>query len=304
MVVGHSPSDAVPGRPAPIFVGGVGRSGTHPMGRTIDADPRYCWIKTEVRFHASKGGLPDVCRGETTMEKFLERMRGVWWKRGHRMKQGMQRIAASEEVYEAALERFETAFETDRFGASRELLSSLLDPYAVAAGKPAWVEITGEVIEEASYLLQLYPGAKFINMVRDGRAVAAGMLRKVDLTDDRRQAIQKWEEMVRAADAEMQRVPEDRVLTVFLDDFTALNREATFARLVAFLETEEEDPMREYFEHEISAARAHVGKWRERIAPADARMLDRRYRKIVRGLRGDGIEWVPEPEARRLAALR
>lgn len=278
--------------PEPILVGGVGRSGTHPMGRLIAADPHYHWIPTEVRFHASKGGLPDLCADRVTMAEFLERMRGPWYRRGARQRNGLQRVADPAEL-EAALAEFESGFADDRIAAARRLVRRLLDPAAAAAGKPAWVEITGQVIEEAPFLLQLFPNAKFINMVRDGRAVVASFLRKVDLTDDPMRALVKWEGMVSAADEAMRAVPSHRMLTVYLDDLTSHDREGTFARLASFLQLEDPRDMRAYFDDEISAERANVGRWRERIAPADARMINRRYRRLVRRLRRRGIDWIP-----------
>ncbi|MBA2240526.1 MAG: sulfotransferase [Solirubrobacterales bacterium] len=280
--------------PHPIFVGGVGRSGTHPMGHLVAADPRYTWVRTETRFHASSGGLPDLYRDETTMSEFLAQMRGRWWKRGHRQHQGLQRIIDRED-FDAALAAFERDYEADRVAASRRLVKALLDPSAERKGTPAWVEITGEVVEEAPFLLELFPRAKFINMVRDGRAVVAGTLRKADLTDDPMRALHKWRDMVQAAADAIADVPADRVLTIFLDDFTAFDREGTFERLVEFLELDDPAPMRVYFDNEISSERAHVGKWRERMAPQDARMIDRRYRRLVKRMHRKGIEWAPEP---------
>ena len=286
-----------PHLPEPIFVGGVGRSGTHPMGRLIAADPRYLWIRTEVRFHASRNGLPDLCSGRTTLEDFLERMRGHWWKRGTRQNQGLQRLVEPDR-YEEILERFSETFPADPIEASRWLVRSLLDPVAEREGKPAWVEITGQVIEQAPFLNDLFPNAKFINMVRDGRAVVAGTLRKVDLTDDPMRALRKWERMVIAASDGMRALPAGRAMTIYLDDLTAFDREATFERLLEFLETEDPGPMRTYFDEEISAERANVGRWRERMAPADARKVDRRYRRLVRRLHRAGITWAPLPEPR------
>jgi Sulfotransferase family len=276
--------------PQPVFVGGVGRSGTHVMGRMLDTHPRYAWIRTEVRFHAQEGGLPDLCGGRINMDEFLESMRGRWYVRGANRRQGLQRVASPDD-FEAALVAFEREFRDDREEASRRLVHRLLDPFAERAGKPAWVEITGQVIEAAPFLLRLFPDARFINMVRDGRAVVAGTLKKVDLTDDPMLAIRKWERMVNAAEQAIQEVPPNRVLTVFLDDLTAHAREATFARVVEFLELDDPAPIREYFDHEISAERAHVGAWRERMAPSDARKIDRRYRRLVRRLRRRGVGW-------------
>jgi hypothetical protein len=280
--------------PQPVFVGGVGRSGTHVMGRLIDAGPRYHWIPTEVRFHAWRGGLPDLVAGNTSMDAFLEKMRGRWYVRGANRRNGLKRVATPEQL-EAALAEFEPAFAADPKEASRRLVHRLLDPAAEDAGKEAWVEITGPVIEFAPFLLELFPRAKFINMVRDGRAVVAGTLKKVDLTDDPMLALAKWEEMVSAAGAAMRALPEGRAITVPLDDLTAHDRDRTFNRVVEFLEIPDPAPMREYFEREISAERAHVGAWRERMAPADARKVDRRYRRVLRKLEREGVDWAPAP---------
>jgi hypothetical protein len=286
--------NAAPDFPHPIFVGGVGRSGTHPMGRLLEADPRYHRIRTEVRFHAVHGGLPDLCEGRVGMAAFLRQMRGRWYRRGSNQRQGLQRLVEPAEL-EAALSDFQAAFGRDRLAASRDLLRGLLDPAAERAGKPAWVELTGHVIEQAPFLLRLFAEAMFINMVRDGRAVVAATLKKHDLTDDPIRALSKWERMVRAADAAMRAVPADRVLTVNLEDLTAHDRARTFARLVEFLKIEDPAPMREYFERVISAERAHVGAWRERMAPADARKVDRRYRWLIRRLHRGGVAWAPQP---------
>jgi len=280
--------------PEPVFVGGVGRSGTHVMGRLLDAHPRYHRIRTEARFHAAPGGLADLCADRTSMDEFLDRMRDRWWQRGANQRQGLRRVIGRD-GFERALAEFRAAFRNDRIGASRRLVRALLDPPAAAAGKPAWVEITGHTVEAAPFLHELFPNAKFINMVRDGRAVVAGTLKKSDLTDEPKRALKRWEEMVRAADRAMRGLPDGTMLSIFLDDLTAHDRDGTFAQVVDFLEIDDPAPMREYFDREISAERAHVGAWRERMAPADARWVDRRYRRLLRRMRRQGIRWAPAP---------
>jgi hypothetical protein len=262
------------------------------MGRLLDAGPRYHWIPTEVRFHAWRGGLPDLCAGNTSMAQFLEKMRGRWYERGANLRNGLKRVATREKL-EAALAEFEASFEADPVAASRTLVRERLDPAAGRAGKRAWVEITGPVIEYAPFLLELFPQARFINMVRDGRAVVAGTLKKVDLTDDPMLALSKWEEMVSAAGASLRSLPEGCALTVQLDELTAHDRDPTFARVMEFLEIRDQGAIRTYFDREISAERAHVGAWRQRMAPADARRVDRRYRRVLRRLRREGVDWAP-----------
>ena len=280
--------------PGPVFVGGPGRSGTHPMGRLVAAHPRYYLIRTEARFHAVEAGLPGLLAGRVELDDFTKRFRGSWWKRGFGQKQGLQRVADRDQ-FDAALEEFEAGFPADPWGASRTLVKALLDPAAERAGKPSWVEVTGDTVENAPTLSRLFPRAKFINMVRDGRAVVAGHLKKSNLTDDPMAALDKWERMVRAAHDAISSMPDGAVIVVFLDDLVALNRERTYRRLVEFLEIDDDAPMRHYFDTEISAEAAHFGRWRERMPPPEARRVDRRYRRLVRRLHREGVSWAPAP---------
>jgi hypothetical protein len=283
------------GFPEPVFVGGSARSGTHALGRLVAADPRYHLIGTEARFHSFKEGLPDLLAGEVVIDRFLELLRGHWWRRGYRDSQGLHRIA-DEAQRDGALERFKRDYAEDPWGASRVLVRAILDPAAQREGKPAWVEVTGWNVQSAPTLLRLFPDARFVNMVRDGRAVVAGHLRKKSLTDDPEEALLHWRRRIRAADAAMRRLPPGRALIVHLDDLVAGDREGTFRRVAEFLETADESPMRRYFDAEISAEAAHLGGWHERMPPPDARRIDRRYRKLVRELHRAGISWVPAPE--------
>jgi hypothetical protein len=265
------------------------------MGRLVGASRRYHPIAVESRFHAAKGGLCDVLNGEAKLGGFLKRCREDWWKRGLRGQTGLQSIIEPERR-DAALERFRADFERDRWEAGRRLVHDLLDPSAESAGKPSWVEVTGGNIRSSPTLLELFPEARFINMFRDGRAVVGGIINKTDMPDDPSEALNHWEARIRSADRAMRRLPPKAVMVVPLDDLTALDRDGAFRRLVEFLELEDDRSMRAYFDEQISGDRAHVGQWRERMPPPEARRVDRRYRKLVRELRREGVTWVPEPE--------
>jgi hypothetical protein len=281
--------------PEPIFVGGSARSGTHAVGRLIAAHPRYHLIATEARFHCFREGLPDLLEGRVELDRFLELCRGHWWRRGFRNSQGLHRIAGRGQR-ERALARFEREFAANPWAASRRLVDAILGPAAERDGKPSWVEVSGWNVQSAPTLWRLFPNAKFINMVRDGRAVVAGHLRKKSLTDDPLEALSHWQRRIRSAHAALRELPPDRVLVIQLEELVAGDRERTYRRLVEFLEVEDDASMRSYFASEISAEAAHHGRWRERMAPPDARLVDRRYRRLVRQLRRDGVTWVATPE--------
>jgi hypothetical protein len=289
--------------PEPIFVGGTARSGTHAVGRLIDAHPRYHMIRLETRFVSGTGGLVDLLNGETRMPGFVKKCFGKWWSRGLRHARGLQLIVERDR-FEGAIARFQEEYEKDRWQASSRLIRDLLDPTAERAGKPAWVELSGQNIMAAPTLHRLFPDARFLHMARDGRAVVAGILRKRDMTDDLDRAMDHWQKRVRASAAALRELPPGTALTIQLENLAAHDRERTYARLVDFLELDEDGPVRRYFDDEITAERAHVGAWRERVAPEDVRWIERRYRMLVPELRADGVGWLADPEPRERWPLR
>ena len=50
----------------------------------------------------------------------------------------------------------------------------------------------------APTLVRLFPRVRFINIVRDGRAIVGGHVKKIDMTDDPVEALDRWERMIRA----------------------------------------------------------------------------------------------------------
>jgi hypothetical protein len=280
--------------PGPVFIGGFARSGTHAIGPLVGAHPRYHLVRTEARFHGVPGGLPDLLEGRTSMESFVRRCRNTWWQRGFMRPQGLHLLVERGEL-DAALEQFRIGFESDPWAAGRRLVDDLIGPAARREGAPSWVELTGRSVLYAPTLLRMLPGARFINMVRDGRAVAAGHLNKIDMTDDPFEALANWEQSIRGTDNALEAVPPESALIIHLDDLVELDREGTYRRLLRFLEIDDDEPMRRWFDTKVTAQRAHAGQWRERMSPPEARRVDRRYRKMLRDFRRDGIDWVPEP---------
>lgn len=265
------------------------------MGRLVGAHPDFAFVPLEVRFHAAKKGLSDLAVGESSLEEFLAKCRGFWFERGMKGNRGLQRIVSREDL-EAALERFEAGYAEDPVGASRRLTHDVIDPVARAEGKRSWVEVSGANIRSGPGLLRLFPRAKFVHMVRDGRAVAASVLHKDSMTDDPMRALLKhWEPRIRDSDASVRRMPAGSVLYMRLEDLAADAREESYARLVEFLECGDDPAMRVYFDSEISPAAAHHGAWRERLSDEDAERVDRAYAKLLRQLHDDGVASAPSP---------
>jgi hypothetical protein len=281
--------------PQPIFVGGSARSGSHAVGRLLEADPRYHLVEVEARFHCAHGGLTELIEGKTDLDSFCELTLTEWWRRGLRHNRGLMTII-ERDALERALEQFQSEYAQDKWEAARRLVHAIMDPGAQKAGKPAWVDVSGGNIRAAPTLAKLFPQARFIHLVRDGRAVTAALLRKRLGTDDRAHAFRHWVKRVHNAHETISQIPRHAITTIMLENLTAFDRDASFQKLADLLELDDPRPMREYFDSEISAKRAHVGAWRERIAPADARWVDRRYKRAIRRMNREGIDWVPDPK--------
>jgi hypothetical protein len=288
--------------PEPIFIGGTGRCGTTVLGRLIGAHSDYAMIPFEVRFHADRGGVPDLLAGDVTLDEFLESMRTRW---GWRSKNGQSipkrfRKHVSEDQMENALEPFAASFPDDPLETSRRLVRSLLDPLARDEGKPAWVEMTPPNAHSGDTLAELFPGMRLVHIVRDGRDVASSVASVMERTRERKgrtsepksvdQLIRRrWERRIRMCEAGCANLSSDQLLVLQFEDLVVRRREESYARLLEFLELDDDPGMRTYFDTEMTADRAHIGRWRQGRSEAEQERIMDVYAKVLDGLRRDGV---------------
>lgn len=280
--------------PPLVFVGGTGRSGTHVVARLLGRHSKLENITNEVRFHVDPGGFPDLLAGRTTPERFLRRLRGRWY-RGIALQRaslrGLHRHV-DRATLDAAAGRFLADYDEDPDAACRQLFLGLLQPIAAAAGKPGLIEQSCDTIAQAPTLLRLFPEARFIHVVRDGRDTAASRVAQARwLARPRtiREGLAWWEERMRRIDAGMRRIPDERSLAVSLDELIDLRRRATYRRLRRFLGLKQERPMRGFFRRQVSGGRGNVERWRRRGNGDRQTQIDEAYRRILAGFERDGI---------------
>ncbi len=128
------------GEPDFVFIGGAGRSGTTLFRSMLDAHPRI------------------HCGPEAKLVSTLCRQRGIWL-------QGMGPDLAEAGVTQELMDRSVKAF-----------LTTLLRGLAPAGQRIA--EKTPHNLLYTAYLGQLFPSARFIHVIRDGRSVAASLVRQ------------------------------------------------------------------------------------------------------------------------------
>jgi hypothetical protein len=280
--------------PRVVFVGGTGRSGTHVVARLLGRHSTLANYPNEARFHTDPGGFPDLLAGRATPEAFLERLRGTWW-RGialHRMSvKGLHRHVDPDD-FERACERFAAGFDADPEDACRELFFALLAPVAEREGKPGLIEQSCDTAAQAPTLIRLFPDARFIHVVRDGRDAAASRIDQANfLARPRtmRQGLDWWEARMRRIDAGLRELPDESYMAISLDELIDLRRRRSFERLRRFLGLGREDAMVGTFRREIGGGEGNVGRWRRRGGERYRRRVDARYGAILDGFERDGV---------------
>lgn len=288
--------------PELVFVGGTGRSGTHAISHLIGRHSHFADVPIEARFHCNKRGMPDLIEGRITLAAYLEKLRGFWW---HRVRvdgrpRGLYNLLR-QASFEAALERFEGAYRDDPIRACRGLVLELLAPVSERAGKPALVEMSSHNVKEAQTLLRLFPRSRIIHALRDGRDAAASVTGKTWGPDNVAAAIGWWQQRLAEIepgvrgeeDGAPYAIPESQFQVLMLDDLVGAERERAYAGLLEFLAVEDEPGLRDYFEAEMTAEAAHLGRWRGQLGRAGRLRVQRRYERAVGELERQGNHVAP-----------
>ncbi len=232
-----------------VFVGGTGRSGTHVLSYLLDRHSRFHGVPIECRFHCNPKGLADVVRGRTEPEDFLRKLRGYWWHRvrigdrayvrakwralGRGRERGLRQIVAADR-FEEAVGRFEATHGEDLLHASRTLFYDLLQPGADRAGKPVLVEMSCFTIAAADALARIFPEARFVHSVRDGRdsgSSKVSLRQKPHHPTDVSSGIDFWADRLRQAEEGVRGLSDadrERLCVISLDELVHSDREAAY----------------------------------------------------------------------------
>jgi hypothetical protein len=300
-----------PAEPQLLFIGGTGRSGTHVLSQLLGSHSRYSRVPIEARFHVNPQGFPDLLSGQVSPEQFLRKLRRFWWRRiragevapvlarriafGRKVR-GLHKIVERER-FDAALLEFERTYRADLDLAARNLFLDLLWPIAVAEGSPGLIEMSCFTIAEGPTLLRLFPEAKLIHTVRDGRDAGSSKVSKRQKRShprDGSEGIRWWEGRLRKIENGVRELPDGKLLTISFDELVAGDREREYGRLLAFLELQDEDEMRTFFDDEMNASAAHKERWREGLSEEGQAALERDYEKTLERLEREGFHCAPE----------
>ncbi len=300
-----------PENPELLFVGGTGRSGTHVVSQLLANHSQWARVPIEARFHVNPQGFPDLLAGQVTPEQFLRKLKRFWWRRiraGEVAPVVARRIAFGRKVrglhkvverdrFEAAVAEFERTAPADLDLACRNLFLDMLWPIAADEGKPGLIEMSCFTIAESPTLIRLFPEAKLIHTVRDGRDAGSSKVSKRQKRShprDGSEGIRWWEGRLRKIEAGVRELPPGRLLTISLDELVDGDREDVYEQILDYLGIEDEPAMREFFDDEMSASAAHRERWREGLDEAQQAALVRDYEKTLDRLERENFHCAPQ----------
>jgi Sulfotransferase family len=257
----------------PFFIVACDRSGTTMLRLILDRS-RDAAIPTESMIVVDMAAIRGRFGALDSDEQFDRLAATVW---GHpkvrewRLKGGPPRREGrrGDEAYRAALEA--------PFAA-----------YAEQHGKPGWGDKTPYYVGHLAEVRRVFPEARVVNLVRDGRDVALSLLRVPFGPANVWAAAHQWREAVRAADRDAAWLGDD-LLTVRYEHLVA-DPAAVVPEVCRFLEVayepgmlavEETPPERiaagqEAWFTELYAGitAASVGKWRREMRPSDVALFE------------------------------
>ncbi|XP_046964690.1 protein-tyrosine sulfotransferase [Vanessa cardui] len=256
----------VEGRELPlIFIGGVPRSGTTLMRAMLDAHP-------DVR-----------CGQETRVVPRILQMRQHWM-RSQKESVRLEQAGVSKAVLDNAIAAF-----------CLEVIVRHGEPAPRLCNKDPLV------LKMGTYVLELFPNAKFLFMVRDGRATVHSIItRKVTITGfdltSYRQCLSKWNHAVELMYQQCKTLGPTRCLLVRYEALV-LAPEATMRRVLSFLDLPWDDAVlhhERYINQPNGVALSNVERSSDQVVrPVNLDALDKWVGQIPADVRADMAELAP-----------
>lgn len=268
---------------APVFVGGTGRSGSTVTARVLGAHSLLVTVPDEVRIHVGPNGLSGLLDGQTTLAQVAQRARSRWYRRENAFGTpvGLHKLL-DRDAYDQALEQFLGEFLLAPEAACTAFLNQLVAGLVVPPAEQ-FVEHSPPNIAAAEHLSRMYPEARFVHCVRDGRDAACSILERHWGPDELDEALRFWAERMRTATAALRRIDPDRSITVSLAALVADGKEAV-RRLVSFLALPDEPGPYAELATEVDPALANVGRWRRDVPEAAQPAFNQLYSDLLETL--------------------
>ena len=298
----------------PLFTGGTGRSGTTIILNLLTRHPKFhASLPREIKYLTDRKGLIDFnftrplteerslkelrnsiagkllpILGKSNFDIFSSRIHGLWWSEVG--KKGNQRgliQGISLDVIDMALKSFEGTYKSNPREASREFFYSLSKAQLDSNQIDYFGDSTPTNIINAKYIHEIFPEAKFINMIRDGRDVALSVSQERWGPATPEKALLWWEKRIVHAHNSLIQVPQNSRHEIRLEQLVIHQREESYRALLAFLGLDDHPNMRKYFDEQMLVEKMHSGEWQKQLKNPEK--FGSTYQNILKRLRKKDI---------------
>jgi hypothetical protein len=300
---------------SPLFTGGTGRSGTTIILNLLKNHPQvHSSLPREIKYLTARYGLIDLNFGRSLSleedfkskrnnlaarilnrfgkkkkDRFLIYLNSKWWSEiGKKGKPRGLVQGITKEQLDLAVVNFKSYFNSDKKRASRAFFYEISAAQIEDKNVKYFADSTPLNMIQANYIYKLFPNAKFINMVRDGRDVALSVSKERWGPDDPHEALTWWANRIEKAHNALLKVRAKDQMQMRLEDLIVNDRKQEYLRLLSFLEIEDHDLTREYFETQMLPEYMTQGEWQKEVKDPD--LYNKKYESILKNLKAKGIE--------------
>ena len=298
----------------PVFIGGTGRSGTTiALNLLKDHSEFHASLPREIKLLTARSGALDLIYGRpfaleesltairnsvltrlmllTGKEEqalFSKKLYGSWWNEMGKAGKPRGLIQAIDiETLKTIHRTFELNFAANPVGATRDFFFSLAEAQLKKPNVRLFGDSTPVNMMHAERLYKVFPEAKFVQMIRDGRDVALSVSKEKWGPKDPYKGLTWWaNRMSKAADG-LAHVPQSSQISIRLENLAVNSREETYSRYLSFLGIADEPKMRDYFDTQVSPEKLHEGRWKNEVS--NPKKFDAKYRQILEKLEKHGV---------------
>jgi len=299
----------------PLFTGGSGRSGTTILINLLNKHPQvHASLPREIKYLTSRFGLVDLnfgrpfryeedlkgvrnnlaanvfdLLGKKKLDHFLTYLNNTWWseigKKGKArgLVQGISKAQLS-----TAIENFEKYYSVDKMRASRAFFYEISNAQISKPAIKYFADSTPVNLMQSDLIYKIFPSAKFINIIRDGRDVALSVSKEKWGPNDPYKALDWWANRIKVANQSLKKVRDSDQIQLRLEDLIVNNRKAEYEKILSFLEIDDHDLTREYFETQMLPEQMSKGTWQQQVKDPD--LFNKKYESILKNLKSKGIE--------------
>jgi hypothetical protein len=274
----------------PVFIGGTGRSGTTITLELLGQHSNfYASNPLEVRIVTEDDGLLDSFENNS-IEKFNNKAENFWLNRT-KQSEGLYHSINKKDV-DKILKEFNENFYKDSKDAVRNFYINIFKKQNTFDNTKHYLgESTPSNIKCADKINKIFPEAKFIHMVRDGRDAAYSiyLMREYwDLPGNKTEfdALDWWYERTVKSFSSLSNLNSDQYISIRFEDLVFNKRQESFLNILNFLNLKEEDAIKKYFNYNVLMEKTNTKSWKNLHTYKD---FDHKYNKMLLKLKEQDI---------------